>query len=281
MTGAATAEIVAQAVRGEVAPGMALIWLLLRYRTVAGVREALQAVAASELAGGVQDLQELLARHAAGSERAAAILAGAEAPLRGIEDCRRLFDWAASVDPEASVALYSLGDPLLLEEATLEVVAFLERAGVVAPGRDVLDIGCGIGRFERALADRVASVTGIDVSGVMIEEARRRCRGLAKVRLLQTSGEDLAAFADASFDAVIAVDSFPYLYQAGGQALAVAMARECGRVLRPGGDLLVLNLAYGEDADARTLAAEAGLVLQGGSTDLATWDGASFHFRKG
>lgn len=276
-----TADIVRQAAAGEIAPGMALTWLLLRHRSVVRVREALAGLAEPGLAATAQELLGLLDRHGDGSERAAAILAGADTAAGGIEGCRRLFDWAAGVSPEASVALYSLGDPALLEEATAEAVTLLERLGALAPGRDVLDIGCGIGRFERALAGRVASVTGIDVSGAMIAEARRRCAGLANVRLFQTSGEDLAAFGDGSFDTALAIDSFPYLYQAGGPALAVAMARECARVLRAGGDLVILNLAYGEDGDARALAREAGLTLLcHGPAALTTWDGCAFHFRK-
>ncbi|MEK0084085.1 class I SAM-dependent methyltransferase [Benzoatithermus flavus] len=283
-------------VRGEISPGVALAQLLLRHRTVEASRTALANLGATApgLASVARRLRHLLEQHGEGSERAAAILAGADAaagepasPEEGIERCRRLFDWAAGISPEASVALYSLGDPLLLAEATEEAVAHMERIGVVAPDRHVLDLGCGIGRFERALAGRVAAVTGIDVSAAMIAEARRRCAGLANVRLLQTSGRDLQPFGDAAFDAVIAVDSFPYLYRAGGRALVAAHVRECHRVLREGGDLLLFNLSYAGDlrherAEAQALADETGFgVLCNGTADLATWDGRAFHFRKG
>jgi SAM-dependent methyltransferase len=292
--GAATAEIVGRVARGEIAPGMALVQLLLRHRTVGRLRAALLRLeAAPGLEPGAGRLLRLLEEHAAGSERAAAILAGADAegavaasPEAGVERCRLLFDWAAGVSPEASVALYSLGDPDLLARATEEAAALMEEMGVVAAGRDVLDIGCGIGRFERALSGRVATITGIDVSATMIAEARRRCAGLADVRLLQTSGRDLAPFVDASFDAVIAVDSFPYLHQAGGPDLVRDHVRECRRVLRAGGDLLVLNLSYDGDLgqerrQARALANALGLtLLRQGTTDLASWDGRAFHFRK-
>lgn len=49
------------------------------------------------------------------------------------------------------------------------------------PGQAVLDVGCGVGRWSRLLAQRGALVTGIDLSTTMIEEARRRAQqdGLA------------------------------------------------------------------------------------------------------
>ncbi len=41
-------------------------------------------------------------------------------------------------------------------------------------GARVLDVGCGVGRWSRRLAERGAEVTGIDLSPTMIREARRR-----------------------------------------------------------------------------------------------------------
>jgi SAM-dependent methyltransferase len=196
-----------------------------------------------------------------------------------------MFDRALRENPEASVALYSLGSPALLAAATAEVVALLDRLGVLAPERRVLEIGCGIGRFEAALAGRVRAITGIDIAPGMIAEARRRCAGLPNVTLQQTSGRDLAAFARADLDLVLAVDSLPYVHRA-GMALLEAHFREAGRVLRPGGDLVVLNLTYRGDLardreDARRLAAQGGLeLLRNGSRDLELWDGATFHLRK-
>jgi ubiquinone/menaquinone biosynthesis C-methylase UbiE len=120
----------------------------------------------------------------------------------------------------------------------------------------------------------------------MIREARVRCAHLPNVALRQISGHDLASFPDRHFDAVIAVDSLPYLYQAGGPELALALLGEAARVLRPRGDLVVLNLSYRGDlerdrADAAAFADALGLELvRNGSADLALWDGRTFHFRR-
>ena len=93
-------------------------------------------------------------------------------------------------------------------------------------------------------------------------------------------------FADCSFDAVIAVDSFPYLYEVGGPAFALSQLQEIARVLRPGGDVLIIELSYRGDpeldrGDALRFAAEAGFeVLRNGTLDLVSWDGRSFHLHK-
>lgn len=195
------------------------------------------------------------------------------------------FDRAVAESEEASVALYSLGSPGLLARATAEVVALLERWGVVGPERAVLQVGCGVGRIEALLAPRVREAVGIDVSAGMIEAARRRCAHLPNVRFLRTGGRDLRDFDDGAFDLVYAVDTFPYLVEA-GMSLVEAHIREARRVLRPGGDVVILNFSYRGDAaadrsDVARLAAEYGLeVLVDGAAPFTLWDGLAFHLRR-
>jgi SAM-dependent methyltransferase len=291
---ATTATILAERAEGTLSAGMALTRLLLARRDVEAVRRELAAfVGTGPASAAARELARLLDAFPDGARQAAAVLAAAEHEARapdsledGLAACRRLFDRAVEVSAAASVAVYSLGDEARLAEATDEVVALLAELGIVAPDRHLLDVGCGIGRLETALAGRVASIVGIDLSPAMVRAAEARCAGLSNVRFVTGSGRDLAGSADRSFDAVLAVDSFPYLYQAGGEALAMAHVREAARVLRAPGDLVVLNLSYRGDpardqADARELAAAAGFGLaRNGSSDLRSWDGRTFHFRK-
>jgi cyclopropane fatty-acyl-phospholipid synthase-like methyltransferase len=199
-----------------------------------------------------------------------------------LERCRRLFDASVGDDPEASVALYSFGNRELLDAATVEVVDLLDRLGLLEDGPEVLEIGCGIGRFQEALAQRVTAITGIDIAPAMVATARRRCAGLPNVRLMKTSGRDLALFGSGSFDLVLAIDAMPYLYRVGPDLVATHF-REVARVLRDGGDFLILNLSYAGDLgrdrqDVRRFAGEAGLeVLRNGSADLRLWDARTFH----
>jgi len=61
----------------------------------------------------------------------------------------------------------------------------------VAPGTEVLDLGCGIGRWSRKLARRGANVVAVDVAPSMIEEARRRSSEFLGVP--RSSSESLGA----------------------------------------------------------------------------------------
>jgi cyclopropane fatty-acyl-phospholipid synthase-like methyltransferase len=190
-----------------------------------------------------------------------------------------LFDRAVATSPEASVALYSLGDPVALAAATEEILSWLRGQLLFATGMDVLDLGCGIGRLAAALAPHAGSVLGLDVSAEMIREARRRCGEIANVRFAVTAGQDLGSLADKSFDLLLAVDSFPYLMQAGVAERHVADAR---RVLRRDGSLVILNLSYRGDPQADKEEAQAWAARHDltvglcGLLPFRLWDGAAF-----
>jgi ubiquinone/menaquinone biosynthesis C-methylase UbiE len=240
----------------------------------------------------VDDLTQLVVENEQGCSRIAEMLRShmdspdpAPSVEEGIAFCERLFDWSVQQSEEASVALYSLGNPELLERATREIVMQLERWGILSPDRTVLDIGCGIGRLEVELSSRVAVVHGIDVSMQMINAALRRCAPLSNVHLLKVTGRDLADYSDRSFDAVIAVDTFPYINQSGA-ALVERYFAEAARVLKPSGDFVILNFSYGnsdaaDESTVRMLASRHTFeVMTAGERPFALWDGVAFQLRK-
>lgn len=262
--------------RGEIAASAALARLLAHCRSVETLRQTVAGTA----------LVTVVDRHAAGLRDAEGLLRLADDLRPDLAEYRRFFDRAAAANGLAGVALHSLGDEGLLSEATHELVDHLRRLGVGLPGQRLLDLGCGIGRLEAALAPRVATITGIDLSPEMIRIARQRCAAFDNVRLEVCDGIGLDAFQDAAFDAVVTVDAFPYLYQAGGLELAQRHVLDAARVLRVPGELVILNLSYRGDpaadlADARAFSRLSGLALKrAGTSDLRNWDGRTFHFRK-
>ncbi|MEO5589427.1 MAG: class I SAM-dependent methyltransferase [Gemmatimonadaceae bacterium] len=287
---------------GSVSPAVTLMKLLIETEDASATRAAVDEVTQraatlsratdSLLRDRVDDLTQMVIENETGCEKIAGMLRAnvdspepAESVEKGVAFCEQLFDWSVQQSPEASVALYSLGNPQLLERATREVVALLAQWKVTGPDRTVLDIGCGIGRIAAELASHVREIHGIDVSGRMIDAALRNCSGLANVRLTKTSGHDLQDFADSSFDAAVAVDTFPYIHQS-GPALVAKIFAECARVLRPSGDMVILNYSYsGTDEsqveDVRRLAsANAMDVIVAGTRPFTIWDGAAFHLRK-
>jgi ubiquinone/menaquinone biosynthesis C-methylase UbiE len=121
-------------------------------------------------------------------------------------------------------------------------------------GERVLDVGCGTGRLACWIAERVGSpgcVVGIDPLAERIAIARAKA---ADIRFEVGQAEDLAAFADATFDAVCMSS---VLHWVTDKARALAEVR---RVLRPGGRLGVTTVSS-ELRFASSAAAVIGPVL--------------------
>jgi predicted TPR repeat methyltransferase len=92
---------------------------------------------------------------------------------------------------------------------------------------EALDLGCGTGLVGDALAGAVGRLVGVDLSGAMLERARRRSR-YAELHAAEV-GEWLRACDAARFDLVVSADVFIYI-----GALEDTFA-EVARCLRPGG----------------------------------------------
>ena len=110
---------------------------------------------------------------------------------------------------------------------------YLTASGISFTGEEVvLDLGCGMGRMTRTLAERFHLVYGLDVSDEMIRLARESLKDCANVRFEVGNGTDLACFADETFDFVF---SYITLQHVPGAALTQQYIREMGRVLTDGG----------------------------------------------
>jgi SAM-dependent methyltransferase len=272
-----------QYLAGDASAEVTIMQLLLACGGVTALFRQLEQLGSLD---GAAPLLRVAQHNREGLDRIAALVAaGLAEERRGIDAIRDQFDRAVALAPEASVALYSLGAPATLERATAEIIEQLLQWRLVGPDRTVLDVGCGIGRIEQALAAAVAAVTGIDVSAGMIEEARHRCRDLANVTLRQCGGTGLAEFGAARFDLVLAIDSFPYLVAA-DPAIAARHVEDAARLLRPDGALLIFNYSYrgnlaADRDEVALLAAAHGFTIErDGTRDLSLWDAATFLLRK-
>jgi hypothetical protein len=186
----------------------------------------------------------------------------AELPARGIDAIRDLYDRLVEIDPASAVALYSFGDPHVLDAASAEVVTYLQERSLLSSTTRMLELGCGIGRLLEACAGSDRSLTGIDVSPRMVAFAATRVERLRNVRVQLCNGLDLQGFPAQSLDLVVAADTWPCVVMLGPGAVR-RLAQEVARVLVPGGELVVLNFSYRADAsmdraDIRALASAFG-----------------------
>jgi SAM-dependent methyltransferase len=122
----------------------------------------------------------------------------------------------------------------------------VERAAL-RPGEHVLDLGTGTGAVAVAAAQAVGPagrVLGVDISPQMLALAERRVTAadLGNVHLRAGRAEEIPAD-DEAFDVLVASLSLMYVID------REAGARECARVLRPGGRLVAAVWAGADAAD--------------------------------
>ena len=136
------------------------------------------------------------------------------------DEIRRSFDEASSNDEHF---------PSTIDPRIQHVQALLKFFGSL-DDKEVLDAGCGKGRFARVLAERNprARVTGLDLSEAML---RFTPAGINKV----AGSMNELPFADSAFDAVYATESLEHAVNIEG-----AVAGLC-RVLKPGGKLAIID----------------------------------------
>ncbi|HEX5069178.1 MAG TPA: metalloregulator ArsR/SmtB family transcription factor [Vicinamibacterales bacterium] len=116
--------------------------------------------------------------------------------------------------------------------------------GLLPSTWSVADLGCGTGALVARLAPFVARVIGVDASAEMLAAARERLTGLSNIELRHGSLESLP-IESGSLDAVTLMLVLHHV-PAPAEALA-----EAGRVLKPGGRLLLVDMAAHEREEYR------------------------------
>ena len=100
----------------------------------------------------------------------------------------------------------------------------------------VLDVACGTGELERLLVSRSPTMTviGVDAAPAMLAVARQKLSGHPRVGFCLAQGEQLP-FPDGRFDVVVWANALHHARD------PRRVLRECARVLRPEGRLLLLD----------------------------------------
>lgn len=113
----------------------------------------------------------------------------------------------------------------------------------LTPGRELLDIGCGMGRHALALDELGYQVSAVDLSEPLLEQARRHDAD-HRVRWQQGDMRKLP-YGNGSFDATVNLfTSYGYFNETDNKQVL----QELRRVLRPGGTFVIdfLNASYVE-----------------------------------
>lgn len=114
----------------------------------------------------------------------------------------------------------------------LEVIELLSNLPPAFNEWVVCDIGCGVGRLEKFLSNRVKEIHGVDVSEEMVRRGRDRLRSYSNVILRQNNGKDLLMFSNRMFDLVFSVGVFQHVPR---NIVFNDYFKEVYRVLKPGG----------------------------------------------
>lgn len=107
--------------------------------------------------------------------------------------------------------------------------------GKLKPQDEVLDMGCGTGRFTVPMAEKVRKVTGLDLCPAMIEKAREKAqeRGV-EVEFKEGDMTNLP-YEDGTFDVVTSMVALMHI----PLELRQTAFAEAARVLRPGGRMII------------------------------------------
>lgn len=154
----------------------------------------------------------------------------------GHSDFMAMFDqWAPTYDETVFRA-----EPADGFERYQEVLGRVADLAGAAPGRTVLDVGTGTGNLAQVLLEKGASVTAVEPSAAMRQQARRK---LGDVPVLE--GHFLALpVREGTVDAVVSSYAFHHLTD----DAKVQGAKEMLRVLRPGGTVVLGDVAWADDA---------------------------------
>ncbi|MCE6991377.1 class I SAM-dependent methyltransferase [Dyadobacter sp. CY323] len=142
----------------------------------------------------------------------------------------------------ANKALWEKGDFTKIAETMRESGSALVAQLGIAPGLDVLDLGCGDGTTALPEARLGANVLGVDIASNLVAAGQRRVKaeGLSNCTFQEGDATDLNELEDQSFDLVVSIFGVMFAPK------PFDVAKEMVRVTRPGGRIVMGNWIPGD-----------------------------------
>jgi ubiquinone/menaquinone biosynthesis C-methylase UbiE len=106
---------------------------------------------------------------------------------------------------------------------------------IIAFGERLLDVGCGSGQIAIPAASAGVQVTGIDIAGNLVENARQRAASAGLDARFDEGDAERLPYRDGEFDVVVSLIGAMFAPRPD------RVAAELARVCRPGGRLLMAN----------------------------------------
>ena len=171
----------------------------------------------------------------------------------------RIHDLEMTRSPVGSAAFFRELDEYRFEK--LDYLARLVDFGSYR-GREVLEIGCGVGTDLVRFAQGGARVTGIDLSETAIHLARQNLAHLGLQGDLRVGDGTRLPFPDASFDLVYCHGVLQYAANPNG------IVREAARVLKPDGEAIFM--VYNRRSWLAWMSRHLGVGLEHGDSPVFT-----------
>ena len=142
-------------------------------------------------------------------------------------------------------------------QAQIDLIEEALRWADITQAHHILDVGCGIGGSSLYLAERYgANATGITLSPVQADRATERAQDAGIAATFQVADALQMPFADGSFDFVWSMESGEHMPD------KEQFLRECVRVLKPGGTLLMVTWCHRPTTSDTPLTAAENQLLE-------------------
>src|SRR4051794_10700887 len=161
-------------------------------------------------------------------------------PVQALRDTWSQYARVWDDRPDLNLGVQTLGEEWGGAEFAERIVTEVA-APYLGPAADVLELGCGGGKFSAHLRKRSGSLVCADISADMLRRTRAHVGEGEDVSYLQLNGRDFGGVAEASVDFIYSYDVLLHLQPQN----VFSYLLDARRILRPGGVFMVhaINLA--------------------------------------